>query len=297
MQYSCGYFAELSNTLERAQLDKLEMICRKLRLQAGDKFLDIGCGWGGLICYAARKFGVEALGLTLSREQFDYATLKIRELGLEDRVRVELRDYQTAEGCYDKIASIGMFEHVGISNYPTYFRKVRSLLRDRGLFLNHGIARRAKRNHKKFLKMRPGRKFMLKYFFPGFELDHIGHTIEILEAHRFEIHDIEAWRPHYAQTSRLWCKRLSARSEEAIALVGAERYRMWVAYLAGVSKSFSEGSLRVFQSLATKHVARGPSGMPLTRNRYLLPPAGSEPSPRSSPKPSSASWMSTRTKE
>jgi cyclopropane-fatty-acyl-phospholipid synthase len=264
MQYSCAYFTDWSNSLEQAQSDKLEMICRKLRLAPGEKFLDIGCGWGGLIRHAAIHHGALAHGVTLSQKQYDYANEKIRSLGLSDRVTIELRDYTTLSGKYDKIASIGMYEHVGIANYPAYFKKIRSLLRDRGIFLNHGITRRAKHSRRRFQKISPVRRLILKYIFPGSELDHVGHTVESMEAAGFEVHDVEGWREHYARTSRFWCQRLSARAKEAIEEVGLERYRMWLAYLAGVSSAFADGSLRIFQVVASKHRAKGLSGLPPT---------------------------------
>jgi cyclopropane-fatty-acyl-phospholipid synthase len=266
MQYSCGYFTDWNNSLEQAQQDKLEMICRKLRLQPGDRFLDIGCGWGGLVCHAAIHFDVQAHGVTLSQKQYDFARAKVQQLGLEGRVTVDLRDYQDLNSEYDKISSIGMYEHVGIANYPTYFNKVRSLLRDRGMFLNHGITRRAKHSKRRFNRIRPSRRFILKYIFPGSELDHIGHSLEVMEACEFEIHDVETWREHYGLTTRLWCRRLEANRDKAVALVGEERYRMWIAYFAGVSFAFMDGSLRIFQTVATKHDKKGPSSMPPTRD-------------------------------
>ena len=265
MQYSCAYFTDWGNELEQAQIDKLDMICRKLRLAAGERFLDIGCGWGGLVCHAALHYGVQAHGVTLSQKQYDFAQEKIKSLGLEKQIKIELRDYYELEGEYDKISSIGMYEHVGIANYPQYFGKVRSLLRDRGLFLNHGITRRAKHDKRQFDKINPGRRFILKYIFPGSELDHIGHSLEVMEACEFEIHDVEAWREHYALTTRHWCRRLEAKREQAIELVGEERYRMWIAYLAGVSFAFLDGSLRIFQTVASKHDKKGPSTLPPTR--------------------------------
>lgn len=265
MVYSCAYFTDWSNPLDRAQHDKLDMICRKLRLQPGERFLDIGSGWGALICHAARHYGVTAHGVTLSEAQHGYASDKVRALGLEDRVTVGLQDYAALEGSYDKIASIGMYEHVGIANYPAYFRKINELLRDRGLLLNHGITRRAKPSRQKFGNIRPEKRLMLKYIFPGSELDHIGHTLEIMESHGFEIHDVEGWRDHYALTCRLWHQRLVARREEAIRAVGSERYRLWIAYLAGVSLAFADGSLRIYQTVASKHGAKGPSTLPPTR--------------------------------
>jgi len=266
MQYSCAHFTDWNDTLEQAQKNKLNMICRKLQLKSGERFLDIGCGWGGLICHAATNYGVSAHGVTLSQEQYDLSVEKIERLGLKDRVSVELRDYSSLEGTYDKIASIGMYEHVGIANYPTYFKTIRQLIRDRGMVLNHGITRRAKSNRKRFNKISPEKRIIKKYIFPGSELDHIGHTLESMEACGFEIHDVEGLRDHYALTSRMWCKRLSANEDKAIELVGYERYRIWIAYLAGVSYSFTDGSLRVYQVVATKHKSKGASGQPSTRS-------------------------------
>jgi cyclopropane-fatty-acyl-phospholipid synthase len=270
MLYSCGYFTEWDNDLDKAQQDKLDMICRKLQLQPGDRFLDIGCGWGGLLCHAAKKYGVRGHGVTLSQKQYGAAIQKVKDLGLEESVKVELRNYNSLDGEYDKISSIGMYEHVGIANYPAYFSKIRSLLRDRGIFLNHGITRRAKKSNRHFNKITPGRRFILKYIFPGSELDHIGHTLEVMEACGFEIHDVEGWREHYALTTRHWCHRLESNRENAIKIVGEDRFRMWIAYLAGVSFAFHDGSLRIYQTVATKHDKKGDSTMPPTRaNLYF----------------------------
>ena len=273
MLYSCGYFTDPSHSLEQAQQDKLDMICRKLRLRSGERFLDIGCGWGGLICHAAEKFGVEAHGVTLAQTQFDHVREKIRQRGLEGRVTVALRDYRAVEGTFDKIASIGMFEHVGIANMPEYFGKINALLRDRGIVLNHGISRRAKAKGKarRFRRRRPEQRLIAKYIFPGGELDHVGHTLESLEASRFDVHDVEGWREHYALTTGHWCQRLSARRDEAVRLVGPERYRLWVAYLACVSASFRDGALQIFQVVASKHAAKGFSELPLTRGDLYAP--------------------------
>lgn len=265
MLYSCGYFRQSDNSLDQAQQDKLEMICRKLRLQEGEKLLDIGCGWGGLICYAAKNYGVRAHGITLSQKQLEYTQEKIKRLGLTDRVTVELRDYATVEGTYDKIASIGMFEHIVIVNMPKYFAKINSLLRDRGILLNHGISRRAKATRRAVKKISPERRLILKYIFPGSELDNVGHTAEVLEICGFEVHDVEAWREHYALTAAHWYRRLMARKEEALGFVGVEKLRMWALYLAGVSIGFADGSIGICQVVASKHAARGSSGLPLTR--------------------------------
>ena len=265
MQYSCGYFTRSDNTLDQAQHDKLEHICRKLRLKPGDRLLDIGCGWGGLICYAARNYDVRAHGVTLSQKQFDYTVEKVRRLGLEDKVKVELRDYSTIEGTYDKIASIGMFEHIGIANMDNYFAKINSLLRDRGILMNHGISRHAKRTRKEVKKIRPERRLLLKYIFPGSELDNIGHTIDMMEVNGFEVHDVEALREHYGLTTSHWYRNLLRNREAAEKFVGEEKLRMWLLYLAGVSIGFTDGSMHICQVVATKHDAKGASDLPLTR--------------------------------
>jgi cyclopropane-fatty-acyl-phospholipid synthase len=265
MQYTCGYFTNWNNSLDQAQQDKLDMICRKLRLEPGEQMLDIGCGWGGLICHAAKNFGVKAHGITLSQEQHDFAKAKIQRLGLTDQVSVEICDYADHQGTYDKISSIGMSEHIGVANYPRYFNKINSMLRDRGIMLNHAIARRAKASKRAAARIRPERKFILKYIFPGSELTPVGMTTDFMENSGFEIHDVESWREHYAHTTRFWCQRLSANKEEAIRLVGKERYNLWVAYLAGASGGFTAGSIKLFQVVATKRAGKGLSGMPPTR--------------------------------
>ena len=263
MVYSCAYFTDWANGIDQAQVDKLDMICRKLRLKPGDRFLDIGCGWGALVCHAAKTYGVTANGITLSQEQLALTREKIRAEGLEDRVTVEIRDYQDLTGRYDKIASIGMYEHIGLDNIPAYFGKIRSILADDGLFLNHAISRRASRKGRRF-GTRPEHKAILKYIFPGGALDDIGHTLQAMERAGFAVHDVEGWREHYALTTRLWCERLTSRRKEAEKLVGPETYRIWVAYLAGVSLAFTRGSLLLFQTLACRS-PRGAAPLPPTR--------------------------------
>lgn len=264
MCYSCGYFTDPSNTIDQAQHDKLEMICRKLRLQPGDRLLDIGCGWGGLVCHAVRHHGVTAHGVTLSQAQLDFALEKVKRLGLEDQVTLELRDYNSLEGTYDKIASIGMFEHIGIANMPAYFSKIRALLSDQGILLNHGISRRAKATRRASRRIRPERRLLLKYIFPGSELDHVGHTCDLLEIAGFEVHDVEAWREHYGFTLERWYQGLMANQDRAIELVGLEKFRMWALYLAGGSVGFASGSIHICQVVGSKKT-KGPSGLPLTR--------------------------------
>lgn len=265
MVYTCAYFKDWTNSLDQAQHDKQDMICRKLRLEPGDRMLDIGCGWGGLICHAAQHYGVKSHGITLSQQQHDYTKARIEQLGLTDQVSVEICDYADHQGSYDKICSVGMSEHIGVANYPRYFDKINSMLRDRGIMLNHAIARRAKKSKRHAQRIRPERRFILKYIFPGSELTPVGMTTDFMENSGFEVHDVESWREHYALTLRYWCKNLSANREAAIEMVGPERYRLWVAYLAGGSTGFTAGSIKLFQVVATKRASKGLSGMPPTR--------------------------------
>lgn len=268
MVYSCAYYTDWGNDIAQAQADKLEMICRKLRLKPGERLLDIGCGWGGLICHAAKTYGVRAHGITLSEAQLAYARDKVKRLGLEGQVTVELKDYSAMSGEFDKIASIGMYEHIGLRNIRAYMQKMRELLSEDGLFLNHAIARRAPKQGWFKRGMRPEQRAIAKYIFPGGELDDIGHSIFAMERAGFEIQDVEAWRLHYARTCKLWCERLTARREEAIRHVGEEKYRIWVAYLAGVSLAFSRGTLRIFQTLVSKSAKRPPALPPTRADLY-----------------------------
>ena len=264
MQYSCAYFPDWETDLDAAQQAKMDMICRKLRLRPDQNFLDIGCGWGGLVCHAARRFGVRAHGVTLSQAQYDFAQAKIVRLGLQDRVTVELKDWRALAGTYDAIASIGMFEHVGAANHEAYFRGMHALLKPRGLMLHHAITRPAKRDARAFRRHKPEYAAIIRYIFPGGELDHIGNTIANLERFGFEVHDVEGWREHYARTTRLWCERLQATRAAAEAEVGAGRLRLWLLYLAGVSLAFERGTVGIYQTVATRR-ARGASGLPPTR--------------------------------
>ena len=264
MQYTCAYFPTWETSLEQAQEAKLDMICRKLRLKTGDRLLDIGCGWGGLLMWAARNYGVEAYGVTLSKDQYELAQSRVEAAGLSDRVTMEIKDFRDIDGTFDKVSSIGMFEHVGIDHHAAYFRKIHSLLRPRGLLLNHAITRRGKPSLKQFRKKKREYKAITDYIFPGGEVDHIGHSLTMMESNGFEVHDVENWREHYALTSNHWCRRLYANRDAAIAAIGPEKTRMWLLYLAGVSLGFKRGSINIFQTVASKRT-KGASGMPPTR--------------------------------
>ena len=271
MVYSCAYFPDWDASLEDAQTFKLDMICRKLRLAPGEKLLDIGCGWGGLIIHAARRYGVTAHGATLSASQFAFAQARIAALGLQDRVTVTLADFRSLDGVFDKIASVGMYEHIGAKNLDGYFAKVASLLRTRGLFLHHAIVRRA-RPERRYARQVTTRA-MTKYIFPGGYLDHLGGSIAHLEMNEFDVHDVEGLREHYAFTCRKWTERLYARRDEASAMIGEVRTHLWLLYLARSAIAFDRGAAAVFQTLASKR-APGASGLPPTRADLHLPERG-----------------------
>ncbi len=266
MVYTCAYFTDWDNELAQTQIDKLEMSCRRLRLQPGETVLDMGCGWGAFSVYAATHYGVKTLGVTLSEEQVAYGKARIKRLGLEDRCAIELMDYAdvAGENRFDKVAAIGMIEHVGLDNFPKYFGTVHRLLKPGGLFLHHGIVRPGKRPTKAFRKKRPEFAALTKYIFPGGELDSISGTLTHLERHGFEVRDVEAWREHYMRTCRMWHDRLHANREAAIAEVGEVKYRIWLMYLGACSISFERNNVGLYQTLASKR-ARGPSSLPPTR--------------------------------
>ena len=265
MVYTCAYFHDWGDSLDAAQTNKLDMVCRKLRLKAGETMLDVGCGWGALSCHAAQHYGVKAYGVTLSEQQVAYANDKIKRLGLQDKVTIELKDYALVEGRerFDKIAAIGMLEHVGVANFPTYFQTVHRLLKPGGLFLNHAITRPGRPKAVRG-KRRPEFAALTRYIFPGGELDYIGRTITNLEQHGFEVHDVEGWREHYQRTCRFWHDRLKGRFEAACGEVGEATARLWLTYLAVCSIVFERSDCGLYQTLATKR-ARGPSGLPPTR--------------------------------
>ena len=265
MVYSCAYFRDDADTLDTAQLQKLDHICRKLRLAPGERLLDIGCGWGGLLFHAAERYGVDATGITLSQNQFDHVTAQINARGLAGRVRVELRDYLELpeDVLYDKVASVGMFEHVGVRRFPRYFGKIYRVLKPGGLVLNHGITHNSLETDS--LGSGIG-EFVDEYVFPGGELTHVAKVIEGMGQQGLELVDAEALREHYAKTLWTWVDRLEAHEDEARREVGDERYRIWRIYMAGSAYAFDRGWLSLWQLLAGKPLADGRLPHPLTRD-------------------------------
>jgi cyclopropane-fatty-acyl-phospholipid synthase len=265
MVYSCAYFRTEADSIDQAQVQKLDHVCRKLMLSPGESFLDIGCGWGALILHAAHEYGVNATGITLSQNQHDHVKAKIAEAGLERRVKVELRDYLDLpeDRLYDKIASIGMFEHVGIRNYPRYFGKIRRVLKPGGLVLNHGITH----NWPGASSLGSGiGDFIEQYVFPGGQLAHVSRVIQGLATDGLELIDAEALREHYARTLWHWVDRLESNADAARREVGEERFRVWRIYLAGSAHAFDRGWLSIFQLLAGKPHADGSLPHPATRD-------------------------------
>ena len=249
--YSCAYFRDADMTLEQAQTAKLEHICRKLMLQPGERFLDIGAGWGALLLWAAEHYGVVAHGITLSKNQYAHVRRLIDERGLEGRVSVELRDYRELpeERPWDKIASVGMFEHVGRARMPEYFAKIRRLLAPGGLLMNHGITAGGTRNDR--LGAGIG-EFIQRHIFPGGELLHASRVLHELADAGLEALDVESLRPHYARTLWAWSDALEAQLDRASALANDRVVRAYRLYLAGSAMSFERGWMSLHQMLASR---------------------------------------------
>jgi cyclopropane-fatty-acyl-phospholipid synthase len=267
MVYSCAYFKTGEESIDAAQEQKLDHICRKLMLKPGERFLDIGCGWGALAMHAAERYGVQATGVTLSQNQHTLANERIRAAGLQDKVQVLLQDYRDVpgEGVYDKIASIGMFEHVGLKNLPVYFGAIQRLLVEGGVALNHGIT--SIDPESRSVGLGAG-EFIGKYVFPHGELPHLSLVVKEMGAAGLEIMDAETLRLHYAKTLRLWSDRLEADLEKAREFAGEKRLRIWRAYLAGCALAFERGWVSIQQVLAVK--AGDPRKTPLPWTREYI---------------------------
>ena len=263
--YSCAYFKTGEETLAKAQKQKLDHICRKLRLAPGDRFLDIGCGWGALVIHAAERYGVRATGITLSENQHALANERIRAAGLEDRCQVLLQDYRDVpgEGVFDKIASVGMFEHVGLKNLPVYFATIRKLLADNGIAMNHGIT--SVDPESRSVGMGAG-EFIEKYVFPHGELPHLSLVIREMGAAGLEVMDVESLRLHYAKTLAHWSQRLETKLDAARAHAGDKRLRIWRLYLAGCAHAFERNWVTIQQVLAIKPTDPARNPLPWTRD-------------------------------
>ena len=263
MTYSCAYFSSPEETLEAAQERKLELVCRKLALRPGQRLLDVGCGWGSLVLHAAGRHGVRAVGVTLSEPQAAFARERIREAGLADRCEIRVADYrEVGDGPYDRIASIGMYEHVGEAQLPTYAAHLRGLLTPGGLVLNHGITRLVPRA--------PGADtFIARYVFPDGELHQLTAVLRAFEQEGLEVRDVESLREHYPLTLRRWAANLEAQRAAAQEAAGVERERVWRLYMPASARAFERGDISVYQVLAA---APGtPHGLPLDRTELLRP--------------------------
>ncbi|QIK08398.1 class I SAM-dependent methyltransferase [Streptomyces sp. ID38640] len=265
MVYSCAYWESPEATLEDAQRDKLDLICRKLGLQEGRRLLDVGCGWGSMVLHAAREYGVRAVGITLSEEQATFARKRIAEAGLADRIEIRVQDYrEIKDEPFDAISSIGMAEHVGRTQYAEYAGALYSLLKPGGRLLNHQIARRPLADEEAYHVD----EFIDRYVFPDGELAPIGRTVGQLEDAGFEVRDVEAIREHYALTLRSWVTNLERHWAEAARLTSAGRARVWRLYMAASALSFERNRIGVNQVLAVRTPEGGASDMTLRAREW-----------------------------
>ena len=259
--YSCGYFRSPDDSLEAAQIQKIDHILTKLKLRPGDRLLDIGCGWGALIMRAAEKYGAKTLGITLSRNQYELARERIAAAGLEDRCEVRIEDYRDVTGKFDRITSVGMFEHVGLKNLRGYFSKLHELLADDGVVMNHGITSTDPDSGESPFG---GGDFIDRYVFPNGELPHAGFVLKEMSTAGLEAVDVENLRCHYTLTLEHWSARFEANADKIKALVGEKRHRIWRVYLAGCAYGFAHDWISIHQILAVKSGVASP--LPLTRD-------------------------------
>jgi cyclopropane-fatty-acyl-phospholipid synthase len=259
LTYSCAVFHDPADSLEQAQANKYELICRKLGLEPGMRLLDVGCGWGGMGLHAAARHGVRAVGVTISKRQAELAEKRVVEAGLSDVVEIRLQDYREIEdGPFDAISSIGMFEHVGEARLAEYFGRLRALLQPQGRLLNHGIS------HPPGLKARlPRRSFANRYVFPDGELHEVGRVVSLTQQTGFEVRHLETLREHYGLTLRRWVANLEAAWADAVEEVGEARARVWRLYMAASAVNFEGGRTQIHQILAAPTTDDGNSGLPL----------------------------------
>jgi cyclopropane-fatty-acyl-phospholipid synthase len=255
MTYSCAVWEDDTSSLAEAQANKYELICRKLALRPGMRLLDVGCGWGGMVMYAAEQYGVDAVGVTLSRRQADYATDAVQRAGLDDHVKIRVQDYRdVGDGPYDAISSIGMFEHVGLERLGEYFTRLYSLVRPEGRVLNHGISQRPG-NRSRFSR----RGFVDRYVFPDGELH--GTVVSRMQQSEFEVRHVENLREHYALTLREWVSNLEEEWDRAVEIAGVARARIWRLYMAASACNFEAGRNEIHQVLAVR-APQGRAAMP-----------------------------------
>jgi cyclopropane-fatty-acyl-phospholipid synthase len=264
MVYSCAYFENGDEDLNMAQLRKIDHILTKIQLQPGHTLLDVGCGWGALVIRAAHKFGARCVGITLSQNQFDLATERVKAAGLTDRIEIRLQDYRDVTGQFDRITSVGMFEHVGRKNLPQYFTRVQALLADDGVIMNHGITSTDPGSGETGYG---GGEFIDKYVFPDGELPHLSLALNAMQEGGLEAFDIENLRRHYARTLRLWSDNYEANAVKLRELVDEEKFRIWRIYLAGCAYAFENDDVAIYQIVGRK-AGRRASTLPWSR-RYI----------------------------
>ena len=264
MLYSCAYFESGEESLEQAQIKKLDHILTKIQASPNDRLLDIGCGWGALVIRAAQKFGCRCTGITLSEEQYALATERVQALGLQDRIDIRIQDYREVRGEFERITSVGMFEHVGVSQLSAYFGKIRELLSDDGVAMNHGITSSDADNGQTAYG---GGDFIDKYVFPHGELAHIGTVLTEMQRGGLEAFDVESLRRHYAQTLRYWADGFEANTELIRKMVGEKKYRIWRIYLLGCAQAFEHDEISLFQVICRKS-GRSAEHLPWSR-RYI----------------------------
>lgn len=261
MVYSCAYFENGDETLEAAQLKKIDHILTKVQVQPGHRLLDIGCGWGALVIRAAQHYGAHCVGVTLSQNQFDLATERVKAAGLQDRIEIRLQDYRDVEGQFDRITSVGMFEHVGLNHLEAYFAQIRKLLTDDGWVLNHGITSTDANNGE---TSHGGGRFVDRYVFPQGELPHISTVLRTMQLGGLEALDVESLRRHYMHTTQLWSQAFEAATERLRGMVPEKTWRIWRIYLAGCQWAFDNDEISLYQVLCGKS-GRLSSALPWSR--------------------------------
>ena len=264
MVYSCAYFENGDEDLATAQVKKIDHILNKIRVQPGQRLLDIGCGWGALVMRAAQKYGANCVGITLSENQYELARERVREAGLSGKVEIRLEDYRDVKGTFDRITSVGMFEHVGLKHLSSYFSKMRSLLSENGIAMNHGITSSDPQSRE---TPYGGGEFIQKYVFPHGELPHISLVLQTMQEGGLEAMDIENLRHHYAKTCELWAHNFEEKADILKRMVDEKRYRIWRVYLAGCAYAFLNDLIAIYQVVCVK-AGRNTPMLPMSR-RYM----------------------------